>query len=57
MTRLEIGNEINQIAVTISNLVNAKTDNIPQLQLLIDNQCMKLQRMAEELGVFYVDID
>ena len=57
MTRLEIGNEINQIAVIISNLINAKTDNIPQLQLLIDMQCMKLQRMAEELGVFYVDID
>lgn len=52
---LDIGKEINNIAGKIHKLINGDKENFPRLELEIDMQCMKLQALAEKLGVFYID--
>lgn len=56
MTRLEAGEEINNIANKINSLAEQlEKGNVLRLELEIAMQCMKLQRVAEKLGVFFID--
>jgi hypothetical protein len=50
---LAIGYEINEVAATIVQLVQAHKDNWYRLDLLVTNECMRLQKISKKCGVVY----
>lgn len=49
-----LAEEIDKIAVEQYKIINEYKDNFPKMEMLLTNEIMKLQNLAEQLGKYYI---